>query len=78
MIAQWACWMSGSTAVPLDPQQTETNLIYCIGDADCDVVIADRSYVDKVKIESFELDTRMLIFFSFCRSTTSASVVRRS
>ncbi len=51
LVAQWACWMSGSAAVPLLTmgRQTEEQLEHCINDAGCDVVVATEAQVDRVR-----------------------------
>jgi len=49
VITQWAVWMAGHVAVPLDKGQREATLEHCVHDADADLVIAAASQVDKLR-----------------------------
>eukprot|EP00095_Tigriopus_kingsejongensis_P004129 maker-scaffold122_size333723-snap-gene-2.40 protein:Tk04129 transcript:maker-scaffold122_size333723-snap-gene-2.40-mRNA-1 annotation:"hypothetical protein DAPPUDRAFT_304782" len=60
VITQWACWMGGHIAVPLNKTQTADEMAFVLRDADCSLVISAQSQVDLVNDVARQLGRKLI------------------
>ncbi|TRY72481.1 hypothetical protein TCAL_01042 [Tigriopus californicus] len=60
VITQWACWMSGHIAVPLNQAQTPAEMEFCLQDSDCSLVISAKSQIDRINDVAQKLGRKLI------------------